>query len=60
MPNCRGLNSGGVLVKFVQILKRGGLFLGQNLIKVEPNKPNEVVKWTVKMCPKWNLSDPYH
>lgn len=57
MPNCRGLNSGGVLVKFVQILKRGGLFLGQNLIKVEPN---EVVKWIVKMCPKWNLTDPYH
>ena len=33
----------------------GGSFVGQALIKVEPNKQ----KWVVKFIQKWNLTHPY-
>ena len=43
MPNCRGgSNSTGELMKFVKILERGTSFLGQNHIKVDPNKVERV------------------
>ena len=49
MPNIKGeSNSKGELVKFVKILKSGGSFLGETLIKREPNK----VKWEMKFVQK--------
>ena len=42
----------GGLVKFISFYIRGGCFLGQSLITVEPNK----MKWVMNR--KWNLISP--
>ena len=57
VPSRRGGSSSrGGLVEFVEILKKGWSFLGQPVIKFEPNK----VKWVVKFVQKWNLTLPYN
>ena len=57
VPSRRGGSSSrGGLVEFVEILKKGGSFLGQLVIKFEANK----VKWVVKFVQKWNLTLPYN
>lgn len=52
MPNCKRLNSRGVLVKFVKIIEREESLIRQTLLKVEPSK----VKWAVKFVQKRNLT----
>ena len=51
MPNSRG-----GLVKFVEILEKGGLFLRHTFLNVEANK----VKWVAKLVQKGNLMGPYN
>ena len=42
------MHSSGGLIKFVYIRKRGGRFLGQSLIKVEPKE----MKWLMNFVKK--------
>ena len=55
VPNCGvGFKRRGGLVKLCLKPEKSGSFLGQSLMKVEPNK----VKWVVKFLQKWNLTHP--
>ena len=47
---------GAGLIKFAEIFRGGGSFLGQALAKVEPNK----LKWVMKFIQERNLTHPYN